>query len=991
MKKILVFSFVLILLIGIISAEDNLEKTIIKLENGEIIISEIGGVKVNYENGLITFPAGENNYDVCVNGLCFENILPQDKVEENLQAITMDPKTGKIETATLTFGEKGGICNLGDGEFPIPAWGRVKYNSKYDDTIEIACKKDSKVTEIAQIGGITYYGDDIEFPGGLMIKHGIIKTEKNGYFVEQGDIVFKQNVINAIKNRREQILLVTNPDADMSNYNCNWIRQTKEKLEIQSAYKGSININFLENHEILNTNINNKLSAKITYGDGLIFENRVENGLPPLVKHKQEDYGKTLIVDDGLKLIFDINGFEMQNTQLTLDEIYSGQYQSVSLEIESDLLKNNEKIKIDSNSQISMFSEDGKEIVKFRKKGLSELLQKGLTKEQIDERAKEIEKVVSAKYSKNVIENSLPTALQAGLNSEQTVDLIKETMKRVPKDDIDTILTIYLPNILKDASWAGLNSEQTVDLIKETMKMSGGGNNAVDLLRFDLPKVLSATSKTGLNSEQTVDLIKETMKVSKNSWALSTNFARALKEYNGNNFEDLKQGILVTTKYSQDNSFFPSLIADMNLKYTDIKDKNSLTTQFTNSLNLYYKGNSAPNTNMASTAALTINIMHDNEGFFDKEDTIRQTIAKKTNFETKYYLIAQSQKDELYPSTFDALYNNFPKNSIEQIKQIDKNGKLWGNFVMQTSGRSKTNELLKQDPYFFVEVMERELNKNQNNEELMEKGGIFIDTFIELYENSEYEEQKEYVEQRLIEKYNQAQTNIDKGIYGYLLKLNKNPSPAVINELNRISNELPEISIPTIPKKLTEDNIISAKYYFYDDEAWFQTTIREYTKKGGDYEFTRVDNKKNSQIVVLEKIINGRTIKVVLTTDKSDTQQAIEGDEFDIIAHRGHYFNTKDTFSGSSDSEKIFFLGGCDSFFVNSPEVEQKYPKAHIISEKNTGEGAVSNYATYILMEKLAQGKTDWEDLKYSAADKKGLVYPNDKSQLLTRFIRQIV
>ena len=908
MKKILVFSFVLILLIGIISAEDNLEKTIIKLENGEIIISEIGGVKVNYENGLITFPAGENNYDVCVNGLCFENILPQDKVEENLQAITMDPKTGKIETATLTFGEKGGICNLGDGEFPIPAWGRVKYNSKYDDTIEIACKKDSKVTEIAQIGGITYYGDDIEFPGGLMIKHGIIKTEKNGYFVEQGDIVFKQNVINAIKNRREQILLVTNPDADMSNYNCNWIRQTKEKLEIQSAYKGSININFLENHEILNTNINNKLSAKITYGDGLIFENRVENGLPPLVKHKQEDYGKTLIVDDGLKLIFDINGFEMQNTQLTLDEIYSGQYQSVSLEIESDLLKNNEKIKIDSNSQISMFSEDGKEIVKFRKKGLSELLQKGLTKEQIDERAKEIEKVVSAKYSKNVIENSLPTALQAGLNSEQTVDLIKETMK-----------------------------------------------------------------------------------VSKNSWALSTNFARALKEYNGNNFEDLKQGILVTTKYSQDNSFFPSLIADMNLKYTDIKDKNSLTTQFTNSLNLYYKGNSAPNTNMASTAALTINIMHDNEGFFDKEDTIRQTIAKKTNFETKYYLIAQSQKDELYPSTFDALYNNFPKNSIEQIKQIDKNGKLWGNFVMQTSGRSKTNELLKQDPYFFVEVMERELNKNQNNEELMEKGGIFIDTFIELYENSEYEEQKEYVEQRLIEKYNQAQTNIDKGIYGYLLKLNKNPSPAVINELNRISNELPEISIPTIPKKLTEDNIISAKYYFYDDEAWFQTTIREYTKKGGDYEFTRVDNKKNSQIVVLEKIINGRTIKVVLTTDKSDTQQAIEGDEFDIIAHRGHYFNTKDTFSGSSDSEKIFFLGGCDSFFVNSPEVEQKYPKAHIISEKNTGEGAVSNYATYILMEKLAQGKTDWEDLKYSAADKKGLVYPNDKSQLLTRFIRQIV
>ena len=115
----------------------------------------------------------------------------------------------------------------------------------------------------------------------------------------------------------------------------------------------------------------------------------------------------------------------------------------------------------------------------------------------------------------------------------------------------------------------------------------------------------------------------------------------------------------------------------------------------------------------------------------------------------------------------------------------------------------------------------------------------------------------------------------------------------------------------------------------------------------------------------------------------------MEGDEFDIIAHRGHSFHLKDTFSQSSDKEKLLYLGSCGSF-RETPNLQKNYPNAYLISDENTGQGAVNNWVSYELMYRLAQDTTTWESLGKDLGDEAGLVFPHEKNQLLLRFLQQV-
>ena len=175
----------------------------------------------------------------------------------------------------------------------------------------------------------------------------------------------RQNLLKA--NDDDGKILIVNEDTDLSNYEGNWIKQTDDTLEIQSFGTGEINIEFLENHEILNTDNKDLMSAQITYGDGLKIESRDHLELIPIVTHISSQNGDTTIQNDGLEFYIDDDDLYMEPPKSLADEDFAGKYQSVAFEIQSDSSEIDTKLRINSYRQFDILSKDSKSLVSWNK------------------------------------------------------------------------------------------------------------------------------------------------------------------------------------------------------------------------------------------------------------------------------------------------------------------------------------------------------------------------------------------------------------------------------------------------------------------------------------------------------------------------------------------------------------------------------------------------------------------------------------------------
>ena len=162
-------------------------------------------------------------------------------------------------------------------------------------------------------------------------------------------------------------LLIANSESDLSDYKGNWIKQTSDILEIQSAEDNSygFDVEFFSGHDILNTNEKDKLKIITGYGDNIRFEKREDEGLIPRAVHKSK--GFTVIKNDKMNIIIAGDEFHIDLPESLLLKDLKEKYQSVAFELESDNQEINEKIRMNSYRQFVILDENDEERVTFNK------------------------------------------------------------------------------------------------------------------------------------------------------------------------------------------------------------------------------------------------------------------------------------------------------------------------------------------------------------------------------------------------------------------------------------------------------------------------------------------------------------------------------------------------------------------------------------------------------------------------------------------------
>ncbi len=334
------------------------------------------------------------------------------------------------------------------------------------------------------------------------------------------------------------------------------------------------------------------------------------------------------------------------------------------------------------------------------------------------------------------------------------------------------------------------------------------------------------------------------------------------------------------------------------------------------------------------------------------------------------------------------MYDSFPEDFLGQIKKIDPEGEFLPEFSLELASKGKLVEVSEKDPKFFINSIKSGLEEGKypDIDESIKRGGYFIETINEYYENPKYQNEKKELENFLVEKYNKAKDPEQKKVYAYFLKLNENPLTAEAREL---SKTLPEISSAVnVPKRYSDKKTLNAKLYFDNDaQGWFKETKKEYEKYG-----MKAIQETNREIILSKKLPSGKEIRINLEFTPENTplkknEDIFESDEYQLIAHRGHYYTFGEFFTEPSNADKIIYLGGCGSFSRCLPEVQKLYPNSQIISDVDVGEGAINNKAIYEMLEAISDGEREWDKIKPAYAEEQNLIYPDHLANRLRQYV----
>jgi len=342
-----------------------------KIKGKEELIRSEGLNFIEFSNETIKLKFVQYNAFFELYGNTFTNINAAG-TQSYYAFIEFDYKNEEIIGANFMVDRRGGNYKFGDDNFNIPPYSRVLFNKETGIQIEI--DEEANLTnflDLFKFNGkypTTIEGKNIPFPNGINLINGKININEKGYILENGNALYKQNSL--VVNDENNEILIANENTDLSNYEGNWIKQTSKDLKIQSSKDGQINIEFLENHEILNTDNKDKISAQIKNGDGIKIETRNNLGLIPSIKHESSENGETTIQNDKFEFAINKDGFTMRPPSLLEDTDYSKKYQSVASEIESDSLNTNTKLRINSYRQFEILSKDNEELITYNKNGL---------------------------------------------------------------------------------------------------------------------------------------------------------------------------------------------------------------------------------------------------------------------------------------------------------------------------------------------------------------------------------------------------------------------------------------------------------------------------------------------------------------------------------------------------------------------------------------------------------------------------------------------
>ena len=915
-----------------------------------------------------------------IKGKVFKNILPASE-SLNPSYIKVDDAFGDILEADLTADSNGGYYSINGVSVHLDPGERVYYNGKEN---KFYLSKEASITDSSV--------DLLKFPEKQftvktesavsvlgMIINGEADITKDGTLLKSGSAVFSNQELIIDKTP----VLIAKENFDVSNYAGNWIQQSIGKLDMQSSATGSFKVKFLENNFLLNNGRYSKLDVSVAKGDGLKIE-KFEYSEIPVITHKSSENGKTIIENGAVISNLDKDNYFIEN-KISVDDILSKRYLSVPSLILSDSSSLKDKIYVDNLGSAFVGEKlPFKYHTKYENKDISFLLEK-TSPEDLEKIAKSIKNNVK-KNPDRVLSEKVPNLLKdfsQNLDEEQAVPFVVKMIETSGDYSLQVLENIYGSNILTyfearpNKNYAEFNDfmAKTIESTKNTNNMDFFGDSMVILEKAvsdgtDLHLISDFLSEI-YNSEE----FKKSKFEDKQNFLYDSSFG--INDYDGKNFNEINQGMKISRKYG--------LIRILDIKYSDVKDKESLSKNYASAINDYFENKKIDNTDSRIIVS-QLNEIHDTEFELDKKDSIRESIIQDLNFKAKYNLISRGG-ESLYISTFEKMYDSFPEDFLRQIKQVDPKSEFLPEFSLELASKGKLAEVSKKDPKFFVNSIKSGLGEENDLDESIKRGGYFAETINEYYENPKYQNEKKEIENFLVEKYSKAKDPEQKKVYAYLLKLDKNP---LTDKAKELSKTLPEISPnANVPERYSDKKTLNAKLYFdRDAEGWFKEAQKEYVEKYG----MNVIKQKNKEVILSKKLSSGKEIKINLEFTPENLPMRkdadiFKSDEYQLIAHRGHFYSFDSFFTEPSNADKIIYLGGCGSFSKCLPEVQKLYPHSQIISDVDVGEGAINNKAIYELLEDISNGEREWDKLKPDYAKKQNLIYPNHPANQLRQYV----
>lgn len=952
------------------------------LVKGKIFGSEEGVSynRIGEDKGRFTFTGEEASLEI--EGISFDNIVPKD--ESGVTSYIEVDNFGKIIKVNFLVNDQGGEYFINNVKFNAPPNSRVSYT--FEEGFSFPNGADiSEIKEFSNIAKpISITGYNLSFMDKLNV-NGKLQLNKYGYLIEEGEANYEGLKIKSWAGELDQVLIVENNGEEFNygkNMRTSWIKKSENILEIQSSNEGRVIIDFLQDNEILDIDPNDRLEISVFNGDNLKIEKITENSnVFSRLNHRTSENsgGSVRIANDGLLVDIENGNKLLSENLLNLDDILNNKYKAVPLVITSESFE--EELKIDSDGKLQGILYEGtgslrEEKVVYELKnpiiGLQDSQLEGLVKNMKENIKDDVSIYESFSFSQDI----LSSGNKNGFTNEQSLELINGVIEK-KGDNSNSFLSSTL---------SGMNKLKSSDLKINPERFNEFTLQVLDVVGTDFSdsQRLSDTYdilESGLKRGNDFNLVKDfSSKFANLDGVYDVRFFEAgVKEYNGNNFNDINLGIDISNKYG----VLGYTTEFLDIKYSNINDKNALAKEYASAINNYFERTESINQQYSIVASESINRMHDFENIFDNSDSLRDSLINGLNFDSKYYIISNSiGTSDLYPSTFNKIYDSFNKESlVEEIKKIDSSGEYWSDFTVQISARGKLPEAFKENPDFFRDMIYNSLTlkgDNSNYDSFYRNSVLMQDVIYDIYSNPDkYPGEKERLESFFTEKYSNAVNTREKAVYSYLLKLNEDPAN---KETLGIINSIPDIKGSKLDTNLLDKKEVAGKLYFYDDETSYYDAKNDFVKNYGmkvewsDDSVTRLSKFVGNKKVIIDMELNSAGVDYI-----PSAREDLMNQFYIYLAHRGHCYHAPQTFSAPSDSYKIIQDGGCQSY-SNLGYWQEKFPNSFVITDKDTGRYIDNDKLIYSILNEIASGELDLNNMNLDFSQDAGFVLPYRES-----------
>lgn len=410
---------------------------------------------------------------------------------------------------------------------------------------------------------------------------------------------------------------------------------------------------------------------------------------------------------------------------------------------------------------------------------------------------------------------------------------------------------------------------------------------------------------------------------------------------------------------------------------------------------------------LSNISAMICNI-YEREKDDDKRTNFISGFASVLADQAFYQLISLNYGGHLMTTVFDILWRPRQVTSVAQwLDKMDPDHHLRGRFLKSVSSLDRV-KIFSGEIDFTIDVLFEEFW--QQGSEVSEFAIPFTHYLEELLPVSTSQNRQHFANLLWANYQKTGDAKIHKAVSFWIQYYTpKYQLEQYRPELKALRQVLPAVRAPQIPLDTwLQDKTLQARLCFYSDEEY--TTQKndksdgqnwfEYTQgllKANGWQFESADFESPLKIFVMQKMVNGISLKMTLTLQMEDAnfKPLPDQDGYEIIAHRGHYQTLEKTFPTNSletllnpAAPQLLYLGACKSMsFAADDAFQDRYSQDFLVSDLDVSRGETSTQFLIDFMTNVANDRTGWDRYKkYHDVNK--LVFPDNPVTLISSYMR---